>query len=85
MLIVFTGHRDRIASPADLHAIESQYPLARWMHGGAVGFDAQVHTVGEALGKQALPAFVSDQLASTTLVNANVIYTVRPTCKGTQA
>jgi len=80
MLIVFTGHRDKLADPADLHAIEAQYPDARWMHGGAKdGFDAQVHTVGIALGKQALPPFVSEQLAGRPLVNASVIYTVRPT------
>jgi len=79
MLIVFTGHRDKIADPADIHAIEAQYPGARWMHGGAEGFDTQVHTVGIALGKQALPSFVSDQLAGRPLVNASVIYTVRPT------
>jgi hypothetical protein len=43
MLIVFTGHRDRTASAADIHAIEAQYPGAVWMHGGAKGFDTQAH------------------------------------------
>lgn len=79
MLIVFTGHRDRLAAPADIHAIEAQYPRSVWMHGGAEGFDMQVHTVGVELRKQALPPFVSDQLAGTTLVNVNAIYTIRPT------
>jgi len=63
MLIVFTGHRDRLASPADLHAIEAQYPLARWMHGGAVGFDTQVHTIALEIGKS---------------VAANTLVIVRP-------
>lgn len=80
MLIVFTGHRDRLASPADLHNLEALYPCARWMHGGAKGFDTQAHTVGVELGKQALPPFVSDQLPQFTLPNANVVVTVRPTC-----
>jgi len=79
MLIVFTGHRDRLTNPESLHAIEAQYPGATWMHGGAKGFDMQVHSIGAKLSKQALPALVSDQLTSLTLVNANVIYTVRPT------
>lgn len=51
MLIVFTGHRNRLASPADLHAVEAQHPGATWMHGGAVGFDAQVHIIALELGK----------------------------------
>lgn len=51
MIIAFTGHRDRLCNDADLLAIEAQYPGATWVHGGAVGFDAQVHRVAQALGK----------------------------------
>jgi hypothetical protein len=51
MLIVFTGHRDRLTNPEALQAIEAQYPCATWMHGGAKGFDTQVHGVALALGK----------------------------------
>jgi hypothetical protein len=78
MLIVFTGHRDRLTNPAALQAIEAQCPGATWMHGGAKGFDAQVHGIGIELGKKALPAFASDQLAKFTLPSANVIITVFP-------
>jgi predicted Rossmann fold nucleotide-binding protein DprA/Smf involved in DNA uptake len=80
MLIVFTGHRDRLADPADIHAIEAQYPRAAWMHGGAVGFDTQVHQVALSLKKKALQPIDSDELArSTRLLLLNIIYTVRPT------
>lgn len=51
MIIAFTGHRDRLCDDADLHAIEAQHPGATWVHGGAVGFDAQVHRVAQTLGK----------------------------------
>lgn len=78
MLIVFTGHRDRIANTDAIHAIEAAYPFAVWMHGGADGFDSQVHAIGVELGKQALPAITSERLRLFELPTANVIVTVRP-------
>ena len=52
MNIGFTGHRDRLATEADLLAIEKEYPGATWIHGGAEGFDTQVDVVALALGKK---------------------------------
>jgi hypothetical protein len=42
MNIAFTGHRDRLCVPDALDKIANQYPFARWIHGGAPGFDTQV-------------------------------------------
>jgi hypothetical protein len=77
MLIVFTGHRDRLTNPAALQAIEAQYPGATWMHGGAKGFDAQVHGIGDAIGKAIVPPIVSDALPKLTIPD-NALVTVRP-------
>lgn len=43
MNIVFTGHRNGIANINDLESIKNDYVDATWVHGGAVGFDSQVH------------------------------------------
>lgn len=51
MNIGFTGHRDTIANEEDLLRIEETYPDATWIHGGAEGFDSQVHQVALRLGK----------------------------------
>ena len=42
MIILFTGHRDKILSIDKLDEIANLYPDATWMHGGAIGFDNQV-------------------------------------------
>jgi hypothetical protein len=52
MNIGFTGHRNRITDPAELRQLEQDYPNAVWIHGGAQGFDTQVHTVALELGKR---------------------------------
>jgi hypothetical protein len=51
MNIGFTGHRDKITDEASLLAIEELYPGATWIHGGAIGFDAQVDSIAKRLGK----------------------------------
>ncbi len=51
MIISFTGHRDRLANHAALLTIEAEYPGATWVHGGAIGFDTQVHGKAIFLGK----------------------------------
>ena len=43
MLILFTGHRDRIADIKNLDEILEKYPHSVWLHGGASGFDTQVN------------------------------------------
>lgn len=47
MKIAFTGHRDKIANPADLDGIPTS---ALWVHGGAVGFDSQVEQYAKEHG-----------------------------------
>jgi len=42
MKIGFTGHRDKICNEDDLRMINSAFPGATWIHGGAEGFDSQV-------------------------------------------
>lgn len=42
MIILFTGHRDRIADEGFLVSVYEVYPGAIWLHGGAAGFDSQV-------------------------------------------
>lgn len=49
--IGFTGHRDWLCSEQSLLRIEERFPGAKWIHGGADGFDSQVHEVGLKLGK----------------------------------
>lgn len=51
MIIGFTGHRDWRCNEQSLMRIEDRYPGATWVHGGARGFDEQVHEVGLKLGK----------------------------------
>lgn len=51
MNVGFTGHRDRIANEDSLLRIEDRYPGATWIHGGAKGFDSQVHDIALRLGK----------------------------------
>lgn len=52
-LVLFTGHRDRWADPADLERIYKEHladaPFI-WMHGGATGFDNQVEGFAKAVG-----------------------------------
>ncbi len=50
MRILFTGHRNRFANPADLEKVAADYPGATWMHGGAIGFDSQVDSYARAHG-----------------------------------
>ena len=50
-IIGFTGHRDWRCNDQSLLRIEDRYPGAEWIHGGAGGFDEQVHEVGLKLGK----------------------------------
>ncbi len=51
MNIGFTGHRDKLANEFSLFQIEQDYPGATWIHGGAEGFDTQVHRIALQLGK----------------------------------
>jgi hypothetical protein len=51
MNIGFTGHRDGLTGDDELEFIELLYPGATWIHGGARGFDSQVHRVAIELGK----------------------------------
>lgn len=51
MRILFTGHRNRFANPADLEKVAADYPGATWMHGGAIGLDSQVDSYARAHGK----------------------------------
>lgn len=51
MNIGFTGHRNKLTDPTELRQLETDYPGAVWIHGGAQGFDTQVHTVALDLGK----------------------------------
>lgn len=44
MKIGFTGHRNCMVKVIELDAIAQKYPGATWVHGGAKGFDAQVHS-----------------------------------------
>lgn len=50
MRIGFTGHQNKIAHDGELERIHRQYPGAMWVHGGAGGFDTQVHIYAEAHG-----------------------------------
>jgi hypothetical protein len=50
-VIGFTGHRDRVTTEAELLSVEGVYPGATWVHGGAIGFDSQVHEIGLRIGK----------------------------------
>lgn len=51
MNIGFTGHRNKLTAPAELRQLETDYPGAVWIHGGAIGFDTQVNTIALELGK----------------------------------
>ena len=51
MIIGFTGHRNKLCSEQSLLRIEERFPGAKWVHGGAGGFDTQVHEVALKLGK----------------------------------
>ncbi len=42
MIICFTGHRDCVTHQSELEAIRFKYKGAKWIHGGAIGFDEQV-------------------------------------------
>lgn len=56
MNIGFTGHRNKITDPDELRQLETDYPGATWIHGGAIGFDTQVNTVAlEHLATHGLP------------------------------
>lgn len=44
-IVMFTGHRDRQADPADLERIAQEHGDAIWLHGGAIGFDSQADAV----------------------------------------
>src|SRR3990167_1415276 len=52
MKISFSGHRDKIAKDDDIISLLMKYPNASIVHGGAKGFDSQVHSVASALNKQ---------------------------------
>lgn len=45
MNIGFTGHRNKLCNEQSLLRIEERFPGATWVHGGAEGFDTQVHSV----------------------------------------
>ena len=51
MIIGFTGHRNKLCSEQSLLRIGERFPGAKWVHGGAGGFDTQVHEVALKLGK----------------------------------
>lgn len=43
MIIAFTGHRDCLTDNQALQVIYAAHPNAKWLHGGAEGFDTQVN------------------------------------------
>ena len=43
MIILFTGHRDKLANEDEIDLIHCAYTDSIWMHGGAIGFDTQVN------------------------------------------
>jgi hypothetical protein len=53
-LIMFTGHRDRWANPAELERIAREHGDCIWMHGGAEGFDSQAGEVAARHGIKVL-------------------------------
>lgn len=54
MKIIFTGHRDKLVDLSMLEEILQEYPEAIWVHGGAVGFDAQVDAFAKSKGIETL-------------------------------
>jgi len=42
MIVLFTGHRDKLLPVSELDKINMTFPDSVWMHGGAIGFDSQV-------------------------------------------
>lgn len=48
MIILFTGHRDKILPVEQLDMIAGLYEGATWLHGGAEGFDSQVRQYASA-------------------------------------
>lgn len=48
--ICFTGHRNRVADPQMIAGVKDAYPNARWINGGAEGFDTQVTLCAKKLG-----------------------------------
>jgi hypothetical protein len=50
MIILFTGHRDKACNIIELKNIVTEFPSATWIHGGARGFDSQVHDVAQVNG-----------------------------------
>ena len=59
MKIAFSGHRDRKANPADVLEALAAYPDATVIHGGAKGFDTQVHELAIA-GQRTVQVFRPD-------------------------
>jgi hypothetical protein len=41
-VILFSGHRNKVADPEALLNVLAEHPKAVWLHGGAMGFDTQV-------------------------------------------
>ena len=50
MIILFTGHRNKLCDESDLADIHRSFPDATWLHGGAIGFDTQVENYAVAHG-----------------------------------
>jgi len=54
MIIAFTGHRNRIIDAESITKIFNTFPDAKWIHGGAVGFDSQIENFAKEQGIQTI-------------------------------
>ena len=52
MKVSFSGHRDKLAKDDDIISLLMKYPNASVIHGGAKGFDSQVHSIATILNRQ---------------------------------
>lgn len=52
MIIMFSGHRNKITDNAFLENVANLYEGATWIHGGARGFDTQVSEYAKEHGIQ---------------------------------
>lgn len=53
-IILFSGHRDKVADPESLLDVLAEHPKSIWLHGGAAGFDSQVADFAKQQGLVAI-------------------------------